>query len=245
MAKALQKKFIDLINAHKNKERNEQREALISALEDAAVVAETLEVDHNHCAMNDYLSKLVTCLEGLENADKVEENYRQLEALAVENKFFITPETCSDNRWKAIGLLIIAALEFLVFAALLGALAALAGAVILGVGFGGAAWPFVGDVTVLQAVALIGALCGAVVGGVAGIIAAGQLTYASLQKLKTTEYVGFEGHDSLWELATQGKTKQVLIAERLLESYSLFKPQGIKGDDNTDNLDNKDALTIY
>lgn len=331
MAKALQKRFTNLIRTHKNKEKNPQREALISALEDAVVVAETLEVDPRNCYYYNYLSDLADCLEKLEEKaalaycleklnkkDNIQDNSELLNRLAAMNELAeiltlsrnkrninsflspknkgnnlessviteahdyvdrvikiieknplncnndinltlltdslkkleeedniksnidsliklaqvqsdsIKPETCTANRWKAVGLLIIAALEFVVLALILGALTALAGAAMFGIVCGFISLFFVSDTDALKTVALIGALCGALVGIIAGIYAAFKLTSLSLQLLKTTEWAGFNEHDSLWELAKEGKTKEVLIAERLLKAHSLFQSVDIK-----------------
>lgn len=196
----------------------EKRDAFIKVLEVVACDAETFRA--KDYLYYDFLDKLHFEIHCALDQNKAQEAVQEIIKLAGE-QLKLDEDTLSFNRWKAVGLLIVAALEFIVLGIVLGALMALTGAVILGVGFGAVAFFLPGSNPVtFQTVASIGALCGAIVGLIGGLITAGICTYSSLQTFK--EWAGFHTYDSLWDLAIQGKGKQELVAEKILANCSFF-----------------------
>lgn len=214
----LKTRYLKLIDTLKTKEVNEKTEALLEALTEASTFVDTLtQSDEEY----EHFETIAACLENL----KAPNALSSLEEVLNSELFKTDEDIQSSSRNKAICILVIAAFEFLVLALVLGALAALAGAVVLGVGFAAATWALtaVPEPVLLQTVALAGIIIGAIIGGLLGLYKAGDITYSHMQKLKTCEWAGFEAYDSIWELAIKGKGKNALIAERVSEYCSFFK----------------------
>lgn len=236
MSKALHRKFNELLDKIKsNTCDHPSRTNLIQALEEAALLA---EAEDKGTAYHIYLDTLHTHLDNAINGNTEQKSNHIFEMVEFIRKHHESENNkFAPKKWKAVLILVVAALEFIVLALALSALLILAGAGIFGAGFLLAGMCFTVDPTILQIVALAGAFLGAVCGIVGGIVAAAELTSLTVQAMKTSEWAGFEAHDSLWDLAVNGATKTMSIDKKITTSMDFFSkiPQHVGTEDNKDS----------
>lgn len=221
MSTALKKKFTTLSNTiHSDTCNHPNRTNLIQALKEAALLAGAEEKGTDYHL---YLEELHTRLENVINGNALEIDNHVLHLVDfVKRNHTSDSNKLAPNKWRAVLILVVAALEFLVLTLALGALLALAGAGIFGAGFLLAGMCFTVDPTILQIVALAGAFLGAVCGIVGGIIGAAKLTDFTVQAMKTSDWAGFEAHDSLWDLVVNGATKKMRLDDKIKDNIAFF-----------------------
>lgn len=226
MGKALHKQFIDLIELIDNKKEtlieSETRDGLTQLIENIAFLAEVSEEE------DEFVNKLYDHLNGLYTDDESSWDVKlhHLKHFIMQGPYHIDEKKRSANRWKALGILIVILIESLVLSVILGAIGAVLGATIF---FALALLvivimqgPILPGLLILKEAVLVTALAGAVLGAVMGVALANYLSFATLDKLKTTDWAGFEAHDSLWNLLVHGAGKKTVIAETVASHYAFF-----------------------
>lgn len=231
MSKELQQQYDVLINTIKNKKIHEsvreQRNVFINALENMAILARDLKDEKD--TYYEFLYGVRTCLQGIFVAkeENLESKLKELKDFLSLAEYQIDDKKRSSNRWKAAGILILVALEFLclsmIFVPVGAVIGAFAVAVIMFIALALTAAQSHGfNIVFAEKLIVLAAYAGAIVGAIAGVMAAGIVSYFSIDWLKESTWAGLDSHDSLWDLLIHGESQKSGIVKTLKNNCAFF-----------------------
>jgi hypothetical protein len=231
MSKELQQQYEALINTIKNKKIHEslqeQRNVFITALKDVAVLA--LDLKDENDTYYEFLYGLRTCLQELFVAkeENLESKLNELKEFLSRAEYQIDDKKRSSNQWKAAGILILVALEFLILSVIFVPVGAVIGTLAV------ASLMFIAlvlsssqshgfSILFAEKLMILSAVSGAIIGAIAGVMTAGIVSYFSIDWLKETTWMGLDSHDSLWDLLIHGDNQKSGIVKTLKNNCAFF-----------------------